>query len=63
MLKTLKEVLMERDQLSEAEADSAIAEAKKELNDRLNAGELPFDICEELFGLEPDYLTDLIDFF
>ena len=57
---TLKEILMERDGFNSEEADDAIALAKQELNDRLLAGELPMDICEELFGLESDYLVDLL---
>ena len=57
---TLKEILMERDGFNSEEADGTIALAQQELNDRLLAGELPMDICEELFGLECDYLVDLL---
>lgn len=55
----LKKVLMERDGLTEEQADEQIKEAKIILNERLGEGESPYDICEELFGLEPDYLEDL----
>lgn len=51
---------MKRDKLTAEEADEQIAEAKEELRIRLEEGEMPFDICEELFGLEPDYLEELI---
>jgi len=58
-MENLKTVLMNRDGLTSAEADVAIEEAREEMMERLADGELPFDICEELFGLEPDYLEDL----
>jgi len=58
--RTIKQVLMQRDGLTEAEADAEVRFARKELQTRLAAGELPFDLCEELFGLEPDYLEDLL---
>ena len=59
MLNLIK-VLMERDGLTKAEAEKQVREATQELNTRLAEGELPFDLCQELFGLEPDYLEDLI---
>lgn len=57
---TLKQVLMERDELTEAEAEEQIAIARQEVFERLEDGDLPYDICEELFGLEPDFLEELI---
>ena len=57
---SIKEVLMNRDGLTEEEALASIAEAKEELNERLTNGEMPFDFCEEQWGLEPDYLDELI---
>ena len=57
---SLTKVLMERDELTKEEATQQIDDARNELNERLAAGEMPFDICEEFFGLEPDYLEDLI---
>lgn len=53
-------VLTERDGLSEQEAQSLIDECKKDFYNRLEAGEMPFDIMGEHFGLEPDYLEELI---
>jgi len=58
--RTIKQVLMQRDGLTEAEADAEVRLAREELQTRLDAGEMPFDLCEELFGLEPDYLEDLL---
>lgn len=60
-MESLKEVLMRRDGMSSEEADDLINDCLEDLIDRLNMGDLPFDICEEWFGLEPDYLDDLLD--
>jgi hypothetical protein len=60
VMESLKKVLMQRDKLTEAEAERDIAAAKSELIERIDAGEMPFDLCEELFGLEPDYLEELM---
>lgn len=57
---SIKKVLMERDGLTSDEADKLINQAKEDLEDRLALGDMPFNICEEYFGLEPDYLDDLI---
>jgi len=57
---SIKKVLMERDGMSESEADELIKEAKADMFDRLTDGEMPDDICEEWFGLEPDYIMDLM---
>jgi hypothetical protein len=51
---------MERDGISEAEADAQVKEAKEQLAAALKAGDDPSDICQELFGLEPDYIEELI---
>ena len=60
MLRSLKQVLMERDEMSSEEADAEIAACTKDLHERLDDGEMPFDICAEWFGLEPDYLDELM---
>ena len=57
---SIKEVLMTRDRLTADEADEAIKECRADLNERLASGEMPYDICEEYFGLEPDFLDELI---
>ena len=60
MTKSIKQVLMERDGLTEDEAEALIKEARQEFSERMDKGEIPYDICEEKFGLEPDYITDLL---
>ena len=56
----IKKILMERDSITEQEADQLIANAKQDLNTRLANGEIPDNICSEWFGLEPDYIMELI---
>jgi len=53
----LKRVLMERDDMSSKEADIAINEARE----RVFNGEDPDVVLMDEFGLEPDYVFDLID--
>lgn len=57
---SLKKTLMKRDGLTEKQAQEQINNAREELMSRLENGEMPFDFCEEEFGLEPDYLEDLL---
>jgi len=58
MARTLKKVLMERDGMSEGEADEAILFAKSLVfNDGCDLEEV---LLEE-FGLEPDYVFDLLE--
>ena len=60
--KSIKQVLMSRDGLTEDEAQEAVEDAKVELEDRLHDPDThgdPFEICANLFGLEPDYIDDL----
>ena len=52
-------ILVARDGITKEEADEQVADARAELMDRLADGEMPYDLCGELFGLEPDYLEEL----
>jgi hypothetical protein len=54
---SIREVLMRRDGLSGEEADQLIAEAREELAE----GRDPEEICADWFGLEPDYIWDLVE--
>jgi hypothetical protein len=56
----IAEILVKRDGLSLDEAEEMVKECKEELHERLEDGEMPMDICEEWFGLEPDYIDELI---
>ena len=54
----LKRILMERDELSSKEADEIISQARQMILD----GEDAEEVLYEEFGLEPDYIFDLLDF-
>ncbi len=58
----IKEIIMKRDGLSEADADDAIASAKTDLQDMIEAGDTmeAMDVCQDHFGLEPDYIEELM---
>lgn len=57
MIRSLKQTIMERDGLSESEVAEQIREAKE----RVWEGEDPEEILLQDFGLEPDYVFDLLD--
>jgi len=59
-MSTIKQILMERDGMPGPEAESLIRDAKTDLHDRLALGEMPDDICADWFGLEPDYIAELL---
>jgi polyhydroxyalkanoate synthesis regulator phasin len=59
-MKNLVDTLVERDGITKEEAEKQVADVRESLMERLADGEMPDDICEEEFGLEPDYLMDLI---
>lgn len=62
MSETIKEILMERDNMSEKGANDLISEAREVLQEYLanNDQNKAYNICEEYFGLEPDYLYELL---
>lgn len=63
MILSIKKVLMERDEMTEAQAQAKIDEAKTILQGCIEDGdnEAAENICEEMFGLEPDYIIELLD--
>ena len=60
-MEPILDVLMERDGLTKEEAEELIREAKEDFHERLESGDLDGleDICQEWFGLEPDYIEEL----
>ena len=56
-METLKQVLMRRDNLSADEADDLIEEAREAIRE----GADPEEVLAQDFGLEPDYIFDLIE--
>lgn len=63
MASKIAKVLMRRDKMSLEEALDLIAEAKEAVYQYLEDGrmDLAEDVCQEYFGLEPDYLMELLD--
>jgi len=59
---TIKEILMRRDGMTAKEADAMIRSAVEELEWGLMEDNPNYDICEDFFGLEPDYLDDLMQY-
>jgi hypothetical protein len=57
----IKSILMERDGLTSEEADKEIKDASNEFYERLGNGESVEDFCGEMFGLEPDYIEELVN--
>ena len=62
MKDTLKNIVMEKFEMNEKEAELSILAAKEQLQEYMKNGEVreAYNICEEYFGLEPDYLMELI---
>lgn len=60
---SIKETLMRRDGMDAQDAEDIIAEAKEALQEYLAEGDMnsAYDVCEEFFGLEPDYLDEFIE--
>lgn len=59
-MKSIKEILIERDGMDPEDADALIAEAQEEFDDFLAEGDLEAAerICADWFGLEPDYAVE-----
>lgn len=53
---------MSRDEISEQAAIEIISEAREALQEYLANDDIEaaFNICQEYFGLEPDYIDELI---
>ena len=56
MAESLKEVIMRRDEISSDEADDLIEDARQAIAD----GDDPEEVLSEYFGLEPDYIFDIL---
>lgn len=61
-MKPLKQTLIERDNLTEQEAEKRVDEVKQVLYNHIDNGDLDeaFNVCMNELGLEPDYIMDLI---
>ena len=63
-MRSIKQILIDRDGLSSEAADDLINEAKAQFQRYLSEGRMDEAeyICEEYFGLEPDYLFEIAGF-
>jgi len=59
-MESIKEILITRDGMDPTDADELIAQAQAEFNEHIDNNELDLaeNICEEWFGLEPDYVIE-----
>lgn len=57
-METIKQIFMRRDRLSAAEADEAIDYARQRVDD----GDDPEEVLYEDFGLEPDWVFELLEY-
>jgi len=55
-MQTIVEVLMQRDDMTREAAEEAVQDARE----RVAQGEDPEELLHEDFGLEPDYIFDLL---
>lgn len=63
MVQPIKDVLISRDGMSEEDALEAVRLAKEHLLQLMSQADSFFEIedfCQEEFGLEPDYLEELL---
>jgi len=62
MIKSIKSVIMARDDLTESEADDLIAQAQEAFDYYVSNSDLDSaqNVCMEFFGLEPDYLDEFM---
>ena len=58
------EVLIERDNMSRVEAEKLFKEARAAFMEMVDSGEMDTfemdEFCQDWFGLEPDYLDDIL---
>jgi hypothetical protein len=62
MKNRIVKILMERDGLTQKEAVDSYNEGLAALNEYIAEGDFSsaHDVCEEFWGLEPDYLDDML---
>jgi hypothetical protein len=62
-METIKDILIRRDNMTPEDADQLIEDATRDLQDRLTDPDSfgdPEDICMDWFGLEMDYMMELL---
>ena len=61
-MESIKEILIRRDGMNSNDADELINDAEEELANYLSEGDIDSaeNICQDYFGLEPDYIHELV---
>lgn len=59
-METIVSILMKRDGMNLEDAEQEVNDCREDLLERVGNGEMCEDICQEWFGLEPDYLMQLM---
>lgn len=59
-MEAIADILIRRDGLERKEAEELVVLAKQDFYDRLEEGEMPFEVCSDWFGLEEDYLEGFL---
>lgn len=61
-MNTVKRILMERDGMTEKEAEILCNDVREEMMERIESGDCTDaeDIFESEFGLEPDYMINFL---
>ena len=62
MSESIKQILIRRDKITSSHADQLIDEARNAMFDYLDNldDDAAENVCMEYFGLEPDYITELL---
>lgn len=63
-MRSIKQILMDRDDMTAEDAQNLIDETKDEIMDAISQGDFfaPDEIMASNLGLEPDYIDQLIPF-
>jgi len=59
-MKSIRDILIKRDKITQESADELIREAQYAFDEYLAEGdeESAYNVCQEFFGLEPDFLVE-----
>ena len=61
-MESIVDVLMRRDGMTREDEEQLVSDCKDDLYDSIENGDLMYaeDICQSWFGLEPDYMMELL---
>jgi len=61
-MESIVDVLMRRDGMTREDEEQLVSDCKDDLYDSIENGDLMYaeDMCQSWFGLEPDYMMELL---